>query len=134
MFSCWFGRWLAYIFVSHQIGDFWLTFKLHFHVSYIYFRIKTALTWHIRSTHNLFILFLLFNFLLQYNPSCAIKEDNPKYRKHPKLGDRMHCVVYVINCPQVSVLLEPLLKKYKNIRKRISNDGRNIIFQLKTLM
>uniref|UniRef100_A0A8C4QTY4 Uncharacterized protein n=1 Tax=Eptatretus burgeri TaxID=7764 RepID=A0A8C4QTY4_EPTBU len=41
------------------------------------------------------------SFTTKYNQSCAIKEDNPKYRKHPKFGDQMHCVVYVMNSGRI---------------------------------
>ena len=73
-------------------------------------------------------------FLLQYNPIQPIQPNDPKYTPDPKLGDRVHCVVYVINCCQISVLTKEMLNKYKNLRKTISNKGLKIIFLTKTLL
>jgi len=102
---------------------------IYIHVSY--FEMKTILTWHILATRNL-IIFLFFTFLLQYNPIHPIQPNDPKYTPDPLLGDRVHCVVYVINCCQISVLTEEMLNKYKNLRRRISNNGRKIVFKQNT--
>ena len=83
--------------------------------------------------HNL-IIFLLFVFLLQYNQTCPIQKKDPSYRKDPLLGDQVHCVVYVINCRQLSLLTEQLLMKYRNVRAHISTKSKKYIFQTKTLM
>uniref|UniRef100_A0A8C4R293 Uncharacterized protein n=1 Tax=Eptatretus burgeri TaxID=7764 RepID=A0A8C4R293_EPTBU len=54
-------------------------------------------------------------------PIQSIQMNDPKYTPDPLLGDRVHCVVYLINCCQISVLTEEMLNKYKNLRRRISN-------------
>uniref|UniRef100_UPI00358E32B4 interferon-induced protein 44-like n=1 Tax=Myxine glutinosa TaxID=7769 RepID=UPI00358E32B4 len=64
-----------------------------------------------------------FTFPLQYKPDCAITKSDPKYRSNPTLGDRVHCIVYVINCRHIAVLQEHVLAKYKNVRQHISNEG-----------
>uniref|UniRef100_A0A8C4Q9S9 G domain-containing protein n=1 Tax=Eptatretus burgeri TaxID=7764 RepID=A0A8C4Q9S9_EPTBU len=52
-----------------------------------------------------------------YNQTCPIQKKDPSYRKYPLLGDQVHCVVYVINCRQLSLLEEHLLMKYRNVRR-----------------
>uniref|UniRef100_UPI00358FD82C interferon-induced protein 44-like isoform X2 n=1 Tax=Myxine glutinosa TaxID=7769 RepID=UPI00358FD82C len=59
----------------------------------------------------------------EYKQDCAISKSDPKYRSKPTLGDRVHCVVHVINCCNIAVLGNNVFAKHENVRQHISKEG-----------
>ncbi|XP_076013606.1 interferon-induced protein 44-like [Genypterus blacodes] len=59
----------------------------------------------------------------QFSPSAPILPENPGYKKDVTLNDRIHCVVYLIDTCQVSLLPQKTLEKLTAIRKKSNQLG-----------
>ncbi|XP_062575816.1 interferon-induced protein 44-like [Saccostrea cucullata] len=60
----------------------------------------------------------------EINPEVSIKKENPKYREHAGLKDRMHCVVYVTNAENpTEQLTDPKTEEQlRYVRESITSD------------
>lgn len=67
-------------------------------------------------------------FVLQFSTSGPILTDAPGYKKHVTLSDRIHCVVYVVDTCNVSILSQKMLEKLCAIRKKTNQLGQQKIF------
>ncbi|KAJ8313253.1 hypothetical protein KUTeg_009170 [Tegillarca granosa] len=55
----------------------------------------------------------------QFNPIAPFSEEVPGFIHNPKLHEKMHCVVFVIDGSSVDVMPEKTLEKIKEIQSRI---------------
>ncbi|XP_036927981.1 interferon-induced protein 44-like [Acanthopagrus latus] len=59
----------------------------------------------------------------QFSPSAPILADSPGYRQKVTLNDKIHCVVYVVDASQVSILTQKMIDKFTAIRKKTNQLG-----------
>lgn len=59
----------------------------------------------------------------QFSPSTPILADAPGYRQKVTLNDKIHCVVYVVDASQVSILTQKMIDKFAAIRKKTNQLG-----------
>ncbi|KAM8736751.1 interferon-induced protein 44-like [Acanthopagrus schlegelii] len=59
----------------------------------------------------------------QFSPSAPILGDSPGYRQKVTLNDKIHCVVYVVDASQVSILTQKMIDKFTAIRKKTNQLG-----------
>lgn len=59
----------------------------------------------------------------QFNPIAPFSEEMPGFIHNPKLHEKMHCVVFVIDGSSVDVMPEKTLEKIKEIQSRIYQKG-----------
>uniref|UniRef100_A0A3B3BCW9 Uncharacterized protein n=1 Tax=Oryzias melastigma TaxID=30732 RepID=A0A3B3BCW9_ORYME len=57
----------------------------------------------------------------QFNPSVPLKRDAHGFRKNPKLKDKIHCVAYVVDATNVSIMPQNMEKKLKATRKTVNS-------------
>ncbi|XP_017272034.1 interferon-induced protein 44-like [Kryptolebias marmoratus] len=59
----------------------------------------------------------------QFSPCSPVLEDSPGYKKHATLNDKIHCVAYVVDTCNVSLLSEKMLNKFMAIRRKANQMG-----------
>ncbi|XP_074524450.1 interferon-induced protein 44-like isoform X3 [Halichoeres trimaculatus] len=59
----------------------------------------------------------------QFNPSAPFNLEAHGYQESPGLGDKIHCVVYVIDACKVSIMPSKLEEKLAAVRKKINLMG-----------
>ncbi|XP_069125153.1 interferon-induced protein 44-like isoform X2 [Argopecten irradians] len=59
----------------------------------------------------------------KFNPSVSLSPDAICYVKHPKLSDKIHCVVFVLDGSTVDVLSEKVLERIKSMQIRMNQRG-----------
>lgn len=59
----------------------------------------------------------------QFNTMVPLQSDNSAFRKSPKLKDRIHCVVYVMDACKVKLLSPKMLEKLSVVRKKVNQIG-----------
>ncbi|XP_069123068.1 interferon-induced protein 44-like [Argopecten irradians] len=59
----------------------------------------------------------------KFNPSVSLSPDAIGYVKHPKLSDKIHCVVFVLDGSTVDVLSEKVLERIKSMQIRMNQRG-----------
>ncbi|KAJ8341992.1 hypothetical protein SKAU_G00319200 [Synaphobranchus kaupii] len=59
----------------------------------------------------------------QFNPLVPLQPDSLGYRKHPALGDMIHCVVYVLDSCKVNILTPKFYEKLGEIRRKVNLMG-----------
>ena len=61
--------------------------------------------------------------LLQFNPTIPFTADFPGYVKNPDLGDKIHCVAFVIDGSTVDLMQDKVYKQIKDIRIKLNHRG-----------
>ncbi|XP_062598456.1 interferon-induced protein 44-like [Saccostrea cucullata] len=58
----------------------------------------------------------------QINPVASIQSDHAKYRSQPNIGDRIHCLIYVVNAdnPQSALADESAVEIFKRMRELLA--------------
>ncbi|XP_061177265.1 interferon-induced protein 44-like [Saccostrea echinata] len=58
----------------------------------------------------------------QINPCVHIQNNHANYRKNPQFGDKMHCLVYVVNAdnPNAALAGEKAIEIFANMRKLLA--------------
>ncbi|XP_078309424.1 interferon-induced protein 44-like [Crassostrea virginica] len=65
-----------------------------------------------------------------FNPMIPFTADFPGYIKDPNLGDKMHCVVFVIDGSTVDEMPDKVYKQIKDLRIKVNHRGnRNVTFK-----
>lgn len=59
----------------------------------------------------------------QFNTMVPMQSDNSAFRKSPKLKDRIHCVVYVMDACKVKLLSSKMVEKLSVVRKKVNQIG-----------
>lgn len=59
----------------------------------------------------------------QFSPSGPLMPDSPGYKKLATLNDMIHCMVYVVDTSNSSLLTEKMLDKFDAIRKKANRMG-----------
>lgn len=59
----------------------------------------------------------------QFSTAAPLAENAPAYRKHAALNDKIHCVVYLIDASNISLLSQKILDKFATIRKKTNQLG-----------
>uniref|UniRef100_A0A8C4T285 G domain-containing protein n=1 Tax=Erpetoichthys calabaricus TaxID=27687 RepID=A0A8C4T285_ERPCA len=54
--------------------------------------------------------------MYEFNPKAPITEYDVRYRHEPSLGDKVHCVVFVIDADKMSLINNILQQKFQRIR------------------
>ena len=68
-------------------------------------------------------LFNTMALLLQFNPTVPITPDSPGYNSAPKLKDKTHVAVFVVDGSNVSVLSQTMIDKLKALRVLVNQRG-----------
>lgn len=59
----------------------------------------------------------------QFSPSCPIMPNSPGYRKVATLNDMIHCLVYVVDTSNSSLLTPKMLDEFDAIRRKANRMG-----------
>ncbi|XP_049911847.1 interferon-induced protein 44-like isoform X6 [Epinephelus moara] len=59
----------------------------------------------------------------QFNPSAPLHSEAHGYRKSPRLKDKIHCVVYVVDACKVSIMPTKLEEKLDAVRRKVNLMG-----------
>lgn len=59
----------------------------------------------------------------QFSPSGPLMPDSPGYKKLTTLNDMIHCMVYVVDTSNFSLLTQKMLDKFDAIRKKANRMG-----------
>ncbi|XP_049911844.1 interferon-induced protein 44-like isoform X3 [Epinephelus moara] len=59
----------------------------------------------------------------QFNPSAPLNSEAHGYRKSPRLKDKIHCVVYVVDACKVSIMPTKLEEKLHAVRRKVNLMG-----------
>ncbi|KAG2461690.1 IF44L protein, partial [Polypterus senegalus] len=57
----------------------------------------------------------------KFNPKAPINRNDKRYRVEPRLADKVHCVVYVVEADKICLMDQNLLKKFKLFRTEVNN-------------
>ncbi|XP_039591561.1 interferon-induced protein 44-like [Polypterus senegalus] len=57
----------------------------------------------------------------EFNPKAPINRNDKRYRVEPRLADKVHCVVYVVEADKICLMDQNLLKKFKLFRTEVNN-------------
>ncbi|XP_078000775.1 uncharacterized protein LOC144453372 [Glandiceps talaboti] len=66
----------------------------------------------------------------QFNPAVRITPDVPGFIKTPTLAQKMHCVVFVVDCSTVSVMSSRIIEKFASIQTHVHQRGIPLIVLL----
>ncbi|XP_070576467.1 interferon-induced protein 44-like isoform X2 [Ptychodera flava] len=66
----------------------------------------------------------------QFNPALRITPDIPGFISTPTLAEKIHCVVFVVDCSTVSVMSPNMIEKFAAIRTHVNQRGIPLIVLL----
>ncbi|XP_051788926.1 interferon-induced protein 44-like [Erpetoichthys calabaricus] len=61
--------------------------------------------------------------LYEFDPKASITKNDIRYRHEPVLGDKVHCVVFVIDADKMSLINKILRQKFQSIRTTVHKMG-----------
>jgi hypothetical protein len=70
------------------------------------------------------------SFALQFNQGAPITKDNPKFRRDPSIGDRVHCVLFVVdgsNPPEIT-MSQNVEKQFKELQELMNGRSKSELF------
>lgn len=59
----------------------------------------------------------------QFSPSGPLMPESPGYKKLTTLNDTIHCLVFVVDTSNSSLLTQKMLDKFDTIRKKANRMG-----------